>query len=174
MAKRSATSDLVRRSAGEIPPATPEHLGHLLAAMNQPIDTSEIPESTGPSHRLKRDADGRLPKRKESPLRSAILEGLRRRGMTRYQLWQEARAHCETLTTSAVYEYLRGQRDIGVPYVEAMMKAVGLVVRLPTMSRSTAPPKAVVKPSTTASAKPASRPKAAATAKRRPAKAKTR
>jgi hypothetical protein len=38
--------EVVRRSAGDIPPATPEHLAGLLAAMDGPIDTSDIPEST--------------------------------------------------------------------------------------------------------------------------------
>src|ERR1700722_13809441 len=125
MPKQSAASNLVRRSAGEIPPATPEHLNHLLAAMDESVNTSEIPETKGPARRVKRDASGRLPKKPESPIRSAILAALERRQMTRYQLWQEARAHSETLSQSAVYEYLRGQRDIGVPYVEALMKAAG-------------------------------------------------
>jgi uncharacterized DUF497 family protein len=137
MAKRSTKSELVQRSAGDIPSAAPEDLAQLVAAMSGPIDTSEMPESKGPVHRVKREADGRLPKRKHSLLRTAILEGLRRREMTRYQLWQKARVHCQTLPLSAVYEYLRGQRDIGVPYVEALIEAVGVVVSLPAMSGPT-------------------------------------
>jgi hypothetical protein len=129
MPSKSAASNIVRKSAGDISPPTPEHLTHLLATMDGPIDTSEIPETKGPTRRVKRDVEGRLPKRSESPLRSAILAALKQRQMTRYQLWQNAHAYCETLTASAVYEYLRGQRDIGVPYVEALMKAAGLVVR---------------------------------------------
>jgi hypothetical protein len=48
--------------------------------------------------------------------------------MTRYELWKRARAHCPTISESAVYEYLRGQRQIGVAYVEALMRAAGVVV----------------------------------------------
>ena len=48
--------------------------------------------------------------------------------MTRYELWKSAREHCATLPQSAVYEYLRGQREIGLPYAEALMAAVGLGV----------------------------------------------
>jgi hypothetical protein len=48
--------------------------------------------------------------------------------MTRYRLWQKAQAQCRTLSQSAVYEYLRGERDIGVTYVEALMAASGVKV----------------------------------------------
>ena len=48
--------------------------------------------------------------------------------MTRYELWKKARAHCGTLSRSAVYEYLRGVRDIGVEYAEALMMAAELQV----------------------------------------------
>ncbi len=48
--------------------------------------------------------------------------------MTRYELWKKARAHCGTLSRSAVYEYLRGVRDIGVEYAEALMTAANLKI----------------------------------------------
>ena len=48
--------------------------------------------------------------------------------MTRYQLWKKAHAHCETLSASAVYDYLRGVRDIGIEYAEALMEAANLKV----------------------------------------------
>ena len=48
--------------------------------------------------------------------------------MTRYELWQAARVHCPRLPASAVYEFLRGQREIGLPYAEAILEAAGLVV----------------------------------------------
>jgi len=41
-----------------------------------------------------------------------------------------ARDHCATLPQPAVYEDLRGQREIGLPYAEALMAAVELGVTL--------------------------------------------
>lgn len=128
MPKKSATVELVRRRAGEGPRPTEADMERIRRASLGPIDTSDIPEMKGPFHRIKRDALGRLPKKRESPIRDAILAALGRRKMTRYQLWKDARVHCETLPQSAVYEYLRGQREIGLPYAEALMRAVGLVV----------------------------------------------
>jgi hypothetical protein len=134
MPRKSANpeTDMVRMKASEVPPTTPEQMAELVAAVDDPIDTSDIPEQTGPIRRLVRDADGRLPRPlpefRASPIRRAILAELERRQMTRYQLWQAAREHCPRLPSSAVYEYLRGQRDIGVPYAEALMQAVGLMV----------------------------------------------
>jgi hypothetical protein len=55
--------------------------------------------------------------------------------MTRYELWKKARAHCRTLSRSAVYEYLRGARDIGVEFAEALMMASNL--RVVTQGRAT-------------------------------------
>ena len=49
--------------------------------------------------------------------------------MTRYQLWKGAQRISPQIPASAVYEYLRGQRAIGTPYVEALMKAAGLTVK---------------------------------------------
>ena len=46
--------------------------------------------------------------------------------MTRYRLWKAAQAICPKLPQSAVYEFLRGQRDIGVQYAEALTRAAGL------------------------------------------------
>lgn len=134
MPRKSANPEtaMVRMKGSDLPPVTPEQMAELRAAMDGPIDTSDIPEQTVPIHRLVRDADGRLPRPlpelRESPIRRAILAELERRQMTRYQLWQAAREHCPTLPSSAVYEYLRGRRDIGVPYAEALMQAAGLVV----------------------------------------------
>jgi hypothetical protein len=128
MPKRSATGKLVRRSVKDIPAPTAEDLSRLRAGMDGPIDTSDIPEAKGPFRRIERDATGRLPQRRDSPIRRAILAELERRQMTRYQLWKEARAFCGTLPQSAVYEYLRGRREIGLPYAEALLQALGLGV----------------------------------------------
>jgi hypothetical protein len=113
--------------------------------MDGPIGTSDIPEKRGPFHRIKRDVAGRLPARRESPTRRAILSELERRKMTRYQLWAAARAHCPTLSQSAVYEFLRGQREIGLGYAEALMEAVGLVVRRKSTARPRPSSKAISK-----------------------------
>jgi hypothetical protein len=109
--------------------------------MGGPIDTGDSSEHLGPFNPVVRDADGRLPRPipslRDSPIRRAILDQLERRRMTRYQLWQAARASCPTLPSSAVYEYLRGQREIGTPYAEALMKAAGLIVVAENTSPST-------------------------------------
>jgi hypothetical protein len=108
-------------------------MARLRAAMAGPIDTSDSPEHEGPFHRVKRDGKGQLPQPipvlKFSPIRSAILKQLGRRQMTRYKLWAEARKHCPQMPRSAVYEYLRGQRAIGVEYVEALLSALGLSIK---------------------------------------------
>jgi hypothetical protein len=132
MSRKSVTGNLVRRRASEAPPLSQEDLERLRAGMDGPIDTSDIPEANGPLRRLKRDAQGRLPQPlpelRDSPIRLAILAQLERQQMTRYQLWQAARAHCATLSRSAVYEYLRGHRAIGLRYAEALIEAAGLAV----------------------------------------------
>lgn len=128
MSKTTVEGENGWRVAGHVPPATPERLAELLTTRDSPVDTSDIPERTGRAIRLKRDAEGRLPAGRESPIRRAILAALGRRKMNRYQLWDEARQHCSTLSQSAVYEFLRGQREIGLPYVEALMQAAGLTV----------------------------------------------
>jgi uncharacterized DUF497 family protein len=143
MPRTSAASKLVRHRAGEAPAPTPEDLVRLRAGDEVPIDTSDIPEAKGPLRRLKRDAQGRLPQPlpelRDSPIRRAILAQLERRQMTRYELWQAARVHCPRLPASAVYEYLRGQRAIGLPYAEALLEAAGLVV---TPRKAARPPAA--------------------------------
>ena len=129
MKKPSASaSKLVRLSAADIPASTPEELQRLEAAMDQPVDTSDIPETTRLGPLVKRDASGRLQRNKVGPICKAILSALGRRRMTRYGLWKKANTLCPTLSQSAVYEYLRGERDIGVVYAEALMAAAGLKV----------------------------------------------
>jgi hypothetical protein len=126
MPRKSAANDVVRMKAADVPVVTPGELAELHAAMAGPVDTSDIPEARGPIGRLKRDTAGRLPRRK-SPIRDALLMSLDRLGMTRYRLWIEARKHCQTLPRSAVYEYIDGQREIRLPYAEALMLAAGLM-----------------------------------------------
>jgi hypothetical protein len=130
MPKKSATGRIVRTSAADIPPATEADLARLRDAMKGPIDTSDIPERRGGFHRLRRDSAGRLPSRK-SVIREAIVRELEHLNMTPYRLWKEAKAHCPTLSQSAVHEFVKGQRQLELPYAEALMAAVHLgVVRV--------------------------------------------
>jgi len=59
MPKKSVSGKIVRKSAQDIPPASPADLERLRAAMGGKIDTSEIPERRK-FQPLRRDADGRL------------------------------------------------------------------------------------------------------------------
>lgn len=123
-----SANKVVRLSAADIPESTPEDLERLKAAMDNPVDTSDTPETAKLGPRVKRDASGKLQRKQVGPIGKAILSALGRRRMTRYGPWKKANALCPTLSQSAVYEYLRGERDIGVMYAEALMAAVGLKV----------------------------------------------
>jgi hypothetical protein len=130
MRKKLATSKIVRKRLGDIPPTTAADLARLRDAMKCPIDTSEIPERKGALQRLRRDSTGKLPARK-SAIRDAIIRELEHFNMTPYRLWKEAKTHCPTLSQSAVHEFIKGQRQLELPYAEALMAAVGLgVVRV--------------------------------------------
>jgi hypothetical protein len=126
MPKKSATRKMIRKSAADVPRASVADLARLRNAMSGPIDTSEIPERRGSFTRVRRDADGMLPRR--SMIRDMVVRELKRRGMTPYRLWKEARLHCPTLSQSAVHEFLKGQRQIELPYAEALLAALHLIV----------------------------------------------
>ena len=96
--------------------------------MRRPVRTDDIPELNGTEARVCRDASGNSPGQQPGQVRRAILESLDEHGTTRDELWKKARDHCATLSRSAVYEYLRGVRDIGVVYAEALMMAANLKV----------------------------------------------
>ena len=128
MPKQSKAGKMTRRSAGEGPTTTARDLARLRATMRRTVRTDDIPELKGTEAPVHRDESGKLPRRRLGPVRRAILESLDAEGMTRYELWKKARDHCRTLSRSAVYEYLRGARDIGVEYAEALMKAADLKV----------------------------------------------
>jgi len=129
-AESKRRSRVVRKSAGEIASSTPRELERLRRRMDRAIDTSEIPErQPGRAARARRTAEGKPFKPPESAIRDAIRHELGRRQITRYELWKRARAHCPTLPESAVYEFLRGERQIGLDYVEALLAAVDLEVR---------------------------------------------
>jgi hypothetical protein len=126
MSRKSAAGSVVRKSADDLPKATSADLDRLRTAMRGRIDTSEIAERrSGP--RVARDANGNLPPRK-SLIRDAVTDEMRRRKLTAYRLWQIARAHYPTLSQSAVHEFLKGQRQLELPSVEALLVAVNLQV----------------------------------------------
>jgi hypothetical protein len=126
MSKKSAAGKTVRKSAKEIPPATVEDLDRLRGAMQGRIDTSDIPERRK-FQRVQRDASGRLPPRK-SVIREAVLREMKHRHLTAYRLWKLARKHYPPLAQSAVHEFLKGQRQLELPSVEALLAAIDLQV----------------------------------------------
>lgn len=126
MSKKSVASKIVRKSAREIPPASRADLDRLRAAMQGSIDTGDIPERRK-FHRLQRDASGKLPLKK-SVIREAVAREMQHLHLTAYRLWQMARAHYPTLSQSAVHEFLKGQRQLELPSVEALLAAVNLRV----------------------------------------------
>ena len=124
MPKKSAARKIVRKSASEVPPASKADLDRLRGAMQGSIDTREIPERRQ-FHRLQRDANGKLPSKK-SVIREAVTREMRHLDLTVYRLWQLARAHYPTLSQSAVHQFLKGQRQLELPSVEALLAAVHL------------------------------------------------
>jgi hypothetical protein len=126
MSKKSLASRVVRKTASEIPAASAANLTRLRAAMQGPIDTSDIAERRK-FERLRRDSAGRLPPRK-SPIRDAIVREMKQRELTAYRLWQMARAHYPALSQSAVHEFLKGQRQLELPSAEALLAAVELQI----------------------------------------------
>src|SRR5437588_10605674 len=134
MSRKSGASKIIRKSAKEIPPASTADLDRLRAAMQGRIQTDEIPERRR-FHRLQREAGGRLAPRK-SLIREAVALQMHRLHLTVYRLWQLARAHYPPLSQAAVHEFLKGQRQLELPSVEALLAAVHLrVVRRPVAQR---------------------------------------
>lgn len=126
MPKKSVASKTVRKSREDIPSASAADLERLRAAMEGPIDTSEIPERRR-FDRSRRDENGKLPPRK-SMIREAVVREMRQLHLTVYRLWQKARVHYPALSQSAVHEFLKGQRQLELPSVEALLAAVDLRV----------------------------------------------
>ena len=126
MLKKSAAPRTVRKSASEVPPASPADLDRLRSAMQSSIDTGEIPERRK-FRRLQRDASGRLPPPK-SVIREAVTREMRHLDLTVYRLWRMAKVHYPALSQAAVHEFLKGQRQLELPSVEALLAAVDLRV----------------------------------------------
>ena len=128
MRSKSRPGKVKRVSATELKPASAKDLAALRAAARGQIDTSEIAEGRpGRSNAKRRPISLGKPK-PVSPVRESILAELKRREMTRYELWKNARRYSPTISESAVYEFLRGERQIGLTYAEALMNALDLTV----------------------------------------------
>lgn len=126
MPKKSNVTRVIRKSVHDLRAPTRQDLDRLHAAMGGTIDTGDIRERQK-FVRLKRDSKGRLPTRK-SVIRDAVALEMRQRGWTAYRLWKLAREHYAGLSQSAVHEFLKGQRELELPSIEALMAAARLQV----------------------------------------------
>ena len=128
MPKRSKADETIHRAdlIGRSRPA--EGAAKLHKTMRRTVRTDDIPELNGHETPVVRDSAGRLPRGRLGPVREAIMRSLDNHGMTRYELWNKAQVHRATLSRSAVYEYLRGVRDLGIEYAEALMTAANLKI----------------------------------------------
>ena len=116
---------MVRRRAGSIPPMTAQAIDRLESIDENSVDLSDIPDQSS-ADRLVRGESGQLAR--PSQIRDAIAGVMADRHLTTYALWKEARAYCPTISESAVGEFLRGRRQIGLDYAEALMAATGLTI----------------------------------------------
>ena len=101
-----SSGGIVRKTADQLPPTTPADLDRLRRAMER--SDARIDRDKGPklgSRPIRRDANGHIVKPPPSRIRSAILDELGRREITRYKLWRIVRENCPTLPQSAVYEF---------------------------------------------------------------------
>ncbi len=119
---------IVRREADQIPATSAQELERMLAIPDEAIDPSDIPERPVERQRLIRDPDGRLPKKRRGLIRDSIAAVMVEREMTPYSLWKAAREQCPTISETAVGEFLKGNRSIGLDYLEAMMTALELTI----------------------------------------------
>jgi hypothetical protein len=129
--RTKSESEFVRRTVNELPRATSDDLNRLRRAMARSDAQARSKRKNGSSPiflPIRRDENGRIIKNPPSQIRSAILGELDRRQMTRYQLWKAAYEICPTLTQSAVYEFLRGFRQLGLEYIESLLAALKLRV----------------------------------------------
>jgi hypothetical protein len=125
---RKSKPDFVRKTVGELPSASPSDLRRLRRAMKSHRGRALDEGLPQPGQWLRPRPSGRTASKPPSMLREAILSELGRRQMTRYQLFKAARKHCATISESAVYEFLRGQRQVSAEYVDAMLLAAGLSI----------------------------------------------
>lgn len=129
MRKKSlADVKLVHKSAERLPAARAEDLLRLKRASAGPVDTSDLPErpngALGAGASVTRGLEAGPP----SLLREAIVKEMARQNLTAYGLTKRARSYCETLSQAAVYEFVKGQRQLAVRYADALLRALGLQI----------------------------------------------
>lgn len=124
--KENLGPKITRRRYDQIPPRSSERLAELEAMRDEDIDASDIPEFPG-GERLRRDQFGNLVKR-QNFIREAVVEAMNSRGMTSYALWKSARDYCPTITETAVGQFAKGQRSIGIEYLEAILNVLDLTI----------------------------------------------
>lgn len=120
MKSKSPTAKLVSKSIADLRAPSVADRKRLRAAAARSADLSEIAKR--PWAVESQPAVG-------GAIRAAIVAEMNRKKLTAYALWRLASKHCETLPNAAVYQFLRGQRQVRVDYAEAMMAALGLHVR---------------------------------------------
>lgn len=126
MKAKSTASRTVRFKANDLPAASSAEMAALKRRSRSGVaNTSDIAESRVGKQR----GESTSACVSRGMLQAAILAELGHRGLTRYELWKRAHAHCPKLPESAVYEFLRGTRQVGVEYVEAMLQALDLCIR---------------------------------------------
>ncbi len=136
MSKKSSVereSGVVRRLAERLPAVRKHDLLRLNRASARSVDVSDLPE--GPAARLGMGPTlARRPaSQRPSLLREAIVKEMARQNLTAYALTQRAKLFCNTLSQAAVYEFLKGQRQLEVSYADALLRAL----RLEIVSRRT-------------------------------------
>ena len=119
-------SEVVRTAAADIPRTPKEELDRLEAAMAGSIDTSEISERQE-IEPLVPDEAGRLSSLK-SPIRAAVIRAMTHHGINANELCKRVRVYCPRLSQSALYEFLKGRRNIGLDYLDAILAALELEV----------------------------------------------
>lgn len=124
MRKKLTTDKAVRKSSGDVHLPAPADLARLRIAMSKRVDTSDIAD-VSKRPRLRRDATGKIPPRR-SIIREAVAREMKKQRLTVYRLWQLARRTYPPLSQSAVHEFLKGQRQLELPSIEALLVAIDL------------------------------------------------
>jgi hypothetical protein len=104
MPKQTKAGTMIHRSAGDGPATTALDLERLRATMRRAVRTDDIPELKGTEARVCRDASGKLSRRRQGPVRRAVLESLDDHKMTRYELWTQYEPLPITRSSGEAYE----------------------------------------------------------------------